>query len=240
MSWVLFMEPGGWKFQKRFFEKDLLDQEKEREEHLLLEMEQIEKEKQQSEARSSNEKTYDRKRRDSKTGSALPKSLPTVISGTSSGTQTVVSRESKKSKLIRSQSFSSHVMHPKHSSLDKTKYDIMRETCLHPPKIPIAWPSCSISGFSTLSYLPITSMLDFSLCTCFRSVTCRVLEPLVSRTARQPGSHQPHYFCPLIQSQCGGALDSMLVEILNKSNDFYNVTVLYIPGGRPRGAHERE
>ncbi|XP_073466181.1 serine/threonine-protein phosphatase 4 regulatory subunit 4 [Aquarana catesbeiana] len=107
-------------FQKRFFEKDLLDQEKEREEHLLLEMEQIEKEKQQSEARSSNEKTYDRKRRDSKTGSALPKSLPTVISGTSSGTQTVVSRESKKSKLIRSQSFSSHVMHPKHSSLDKT------------------------------------------------------------------------------------------------------------------------
>nr|DBA14694.1 TPA: hypothetical protein GDO54_005626 [Pyxicephalus adspersus] len=106
-------------FQKRFFEKDLLDQEKEREEHLLLEMEQIEKEKQQSEARSSNEKNYDRKRRDSKTGSALPKSLPTVISGSSSGTQTIV-RESKKSKLIRSQSFSSHVMHPKHSSLDKT------------------------------------------------------------------------------------------------------------------------
>ncbi|KAM5129258.1 serine/threonine-protein phosphatase 4 regulatory subunit 4 [Mantella aurantiaca] len=107
-------------FQKRFFEKDLLDQEKEREEHLLLEMEQIEKEKQQSEARSSNEKNYDRKRRDSKTGSALPKALPTVISGSSSGTQTVVSRESKKSKLIRSQSFSSHVMHPKHSSLDKS------------------------------------------------------------------------------------------------------------------------
>ncbi|XP_073494413.1 serine/threonine-protein phosphatase 4 regulatory subunit 4 [Phyllobates terribilis] len=105
-------------FQKRFFEKDLLDQEKEREEHLLLEMEQIEKEKQQSEARSSNDKSYERKRRDSKTGSALPKSLPTVISGSSSGTQTV-SRESKKSKLIRSQSFSSQAMHPKHSSLEK-------------------------------------------------------------------------------------------------------------------------
>ncbi|KAM9293971.1 serine/threonine-protein phosphatase 4 regulatory subunit 4 [Gastrophryne carolinensis] len=107
-------------FQRRFFEKDLLDQEKEREEHLLLEMEQIEKEKQQSEARTSNEKNYDRKRRDSKTGSALPKSLPTVISGSSSVTQTVVSRESKKSKLIRSQSFSSHVIHPKHSTLEKT------------------------------------------------------------------------------------------------------------------------
>ncbi|XP_069593376.1 serine/threonine-protein phosphatase 4 regulatory subunit 4 isoform X2 [Ranitomeya imitator] len=105
-------------FQKRFFEKDLLDQEKEREEHLLLEMEQIEKEKQQSESRSSNEKSYERKRRDSKTGSALPKSLPTVISGSSSGTQTV-SRESKKSKLIRSQSFSSQAIHPKHSSLEK-------------------------------------------------------------------------------------------------------------------------
>ncbi|KAM3918825.1 serine/threonine-protein phosphatase 4 regulatory subunit 4 isoform 2-T2 [Leptodactylus fuscus] len=105
-------------FQKRFFEKDLLDQEKEREEHLLLEMEQIEKEKQQSEARSSNEKSYERKRRDSKTGSALPKSLPTVISGSSSGTQTV-SRESKKSKLIRSQSFSNQAIHPKHSPLEK-------------------------------------------------------------------------------------------------------------------------
>ncbi|XP_071972382.1 serine/threonine-protein phosphatase 4 regulatory subunit 4 isoform X3 [Engystomops pustulosus] len=105
-------------YQKRFFEKDLLDQEKEREEHLLLEMEQIEKEKQQSEARSSNEKSYERKRRDSKTGSALPKSLPTVISGSSSGTQTV-SRESKKSKLIRSQSFSSQAIHPKHGSLEK-------------------------------------------------------------------------------------------------------------------------
>lgn len=105
-------------FQKRFFEKDLLDQEKEREEHLLLEMEQIEKEKQQSEARSGPEKSYERKRRDSKTGSALPKSLPTVISGISSGTQTV-SRESKKSKLIRSQSFSSQAIHPKHSALEK-------------------------------------------------------------------------------------------------------------------------
>ncbi|XP_075186737.1 serine/threonine-protein phosphatase 4 regulatory subunit 4 [Anomaloglossus baeobatrachus] len=80
--------------------------------------EQIEKEKQQSEARSSSEKSYERKRRDSKTGSALPKSLPTVISGSSSGTQTV-SRESKKSKLIRSQSFSSQAIHPKHNSLEK-------------------------------------------------------------------------------------------------------------------------
>ncbi|KAM4012921.1 serine/threonine-protein phosphatase 4 regulatory subunit 4 [Anomaloglossus baeobatrachus] len=85
---------------------------------ILCFQEQIEKEKQQSEARSSSEKSYERKRRDSKTGSALPKSLPTVISGSSSGTQTV-SRESKKSKLIRSQSFSSQAIHPKHNSLEK-------------------------------------------------------------------------------------------------------------------------
>ncbi|KAM4690358.1 serine/threonine-protein phosphatase 4 regulatory subunit 4 isoform 1-T1 [Rhinophrynus dorsalis] len=106
-------------FQKRFYEKDLLDQEKEREEHLLLEMEQIEREKQQSESRSSNEKNFDKKRRDSKTGSGLPKNLPTVISGSSSSTPTAVSRESKKTKLIRSQSFSSHAIHSKQSTLEK-------------------------------------------------------------------------------------------------------------------------
>ncbi|KAM8921732.1 serine/threonine-protein phosphatase 4 regulatory subunit 4 isoform 2-T2 [Pelodytes ibericus] len=107
-------------FQKRFYEKDLLDQEKEREEHLMLEMEQIEKEKQQAEGRSSNDKNFDKKRRDSKTGTGLPKNLPTVISGSSSSAQvTAISRESKKSKLIRSQSFSSHAIHPKHSTLEK-------------------------------------------------------------------------------------------------------------------------
>ncbi|NXX29018.1 PP4R4 phosphatase, partial [Nicator chloris] len=41
-------------FQKRFYENDLLDQEKERQEHLLLEMEQLEKEKQKNEGRSTN------------------------------------------------------------------------------------------------------------------------------------------------------------------------------------------
>ncbi|XP_053331653.1 serine/threonine-protein phosphatase 4 regulatory subunit 4 isoform X2 [Spea bombifrons] len=106
-------------FQKRFYEKDLLDQEKEREEHLMLEMEQIEKEKQQGEGRSGNDKNYDKKRRDSKTGASLPKNLPTVISGGSSSTQSTGSREGVKSKLIRSQSFSSHVIQPKHSSLEK-------------------------------------------------------------------------------------------------------------------------
>ncbi|KAE8586323.1 hypothetical protein XENTR_v10021628 [Xenopus tropicalis] len=106
-------------FQKRFYEKDLLDQEKEREEHLLLEMEQIEREKQQSESRSSNEKNFDKKRRDSKTGLGLPKNLPAVIPGNSSSTPTVVSREGKKTKLMRSQSFSSNVIHPKQSTIEK-------------------------------------------------------------------------------------------------------------------------
>ncbi|KAM4664271.1 LOW QUALITY PROTEIN: serine/threonine-protein phosphatase 4 regulatory subunit 4 [Discoglossus pictus] len=107
-------------FQKRYYEKDLLDEEKEREEHLLLEMEQIEKEKQQSEARTSNEKGFDKKRRDSKTGSTLSKNLPTVVSASSTNTQTAISREGKKTKLIRSQSFSSHAIHQsKHSTLEK-------------------------------------------------------------------------------------------------------------------------
>ncbi|KAG8449086.1 hypothetical protein GDO86_015948 [Hymenochirus boettgeri] len=105
-------------FQKRFYEKDLLDQEKEREEHLLLEMEQIEREKQQSESRSSNEKNFDKKRRDSKTGSGLSKNLP-VFSGSTAGTATVVSREGKKTKLTRSQSFSTNVIHPKQTMADK-------------------------------------------------------------------------------------------------------------------------
>ncbi|XP_053553493.1 serine/threonine-protein phosphatase 4 regulatory subunit 4 [Bombina bombina] len=105
-------------FQKRYYEKDLLDEEKEREEHLMLEMEQIEKEKQQSEART-NEKAFEKKRRDSKTGATLTKNLPTVISGSSSSGQTSMNRDVKKSKLIRSQSFSSQAIHTKQSTIEK-------------------------------------------------------------------------------------------------------------------------
>uniref|UniRef100_A0A8C3XPT9 Serine/threonine-protein phosphatase 4 regulatory subunit 4 n=1 Tax=Chelydra serpentina TaxID=8475 RepID=A0A8C3XPT9_CHESE len=82
-------------FQKRFFENDLLDQEKEREEQLLLEMEQLEKEKQQNEGRSTSmsDKIFEKKRK--------------------------FCKEGKKSKLVRSQSFSTQALHPKYGNIDK-------------------------------------------------------------------------------------------------------------------------
>ncbi|XP_052549590.1 serine/threonine-protein phosphatase 4 regulatory subunit 4 isoform X4 [Tympanuchus pallidicinctus] len=106
-------------FQKRFYENDLLDQEKERQEHLLLEMEQLEKEKQQNEGRSANinDKIFEKKRRDSKASSMLAKSMTLSSSGSSSGTST--GKEDKKSKLVRSQSFSTQALHPKYSNIDK-------------------------------------------------------------------------------------------------------------------------
>nr|XP_047926384.1 serine/threonine-protein phosphatase 4 regulatory subunit 4 isoform X4 [Anser cygnoides] len=106
-------------FQKRFYENDLLDQEKERQEHLLLEMEQLEKEKQQSEGRSTNvnDKIFEKKRRDNKTSSVLAKSMTLSVSGSSSGTS--AGKEDKKSKLVRSQSFSTQALHPKYSNIDK-------------------------------------------------------------------------------------------------------------------------
>ncbi|NWI99928.1 PP4R4 phosphatase, partial [Crypturellus undulatus] len=107
-------------FQKRFYENDLLDQEKERQELLLLEMEQLEKEKQQNDGRATNtsDKMFEKKRRDSKTSSALAKNVPLSFPGSSSsGTST--GKEGKKSKLVRSQSFSTQALHPKYSNIDK-------------------------------------------------------------------------------------------------------------------------
>ncbi|KAL4832581.1 hypothetical protein H8958_008639 [Nasalis larvatus] len=78
------------RFQKKFYEKDLLDQEKEREELLLLEMEQLEKEKQQNDGRPMSDKMFEKKR-----------------------------KEIKKSKLIRSQSFNNQAFHAKYGNLEK-------------------------------------------------------------------------------------------------------------------------
>ncbi|XP_060036948.1 serine/threonine-protein phosphatase 4 regulatory subunit 4 isoform X3 [Erinaceus europaeus] len=109
-------------FQKKNYEKDLLDQEKEREELLLLEMEQLEKEKQQNDGRSMSEKTLEKKHfvsgREMKTPAALPKNTPTAVPGPSSGTPST-SKEVRKSKLIRSQSFNSQAFHSKYGNLDK-------------------------------------------------------------------------------------------------------------------------
>ncbi|XP_068408837.1 serine/threonine-protein phosphatase 4 regulatory subunit 4 isoform X2 [Eschrichtius robustus] len=105
-------------FQKKFYEKDLLDQEKEREELLLLEMEQLEKEKQQNDGRPMSDKTFEKKRRDTKTPTTLPKNIPISVPGPTSGTQST-SKEIKKSKLIRSQSFNNQAFHAKYGNLDK-------------------------------------------------------------------------------------------------------------------------
>ncbi|XP_004681650.1 PREDICTED: serine/threonine-protein phosphatase 4 regulatory subunit 4 isoform X2 [Condylura cristata] len=105
-------------FQKKFYEKDLLDQEKEREELLLLEMEQLEKEKQQNDGRPMSEKTFEKKRRDMKTPTTLPKNTPASVPGPASGTPST-SKDIKKSKLIRSQSFNNQAFHAKYGNLDK-------------------------------------------------------------------------------------------------------------------------
>ncbi|XP_021564314.1 serine/threonine-protein phosphatase 4 regulatory subunit 4 isoform X2 [Carlito syrichta] len=106
-------------FQKKFYEKDLVDQEKEREERLLLEMEQLEREKQQNDGRPMSDKIFEKKRRDSKTPTqSLPKGIPVSVPGPSSVTPST-SKEIKKSKLVRSQSFNNQAFHAKYGSLEK-------------------------------------------------------------------------------------------------------------------------
>ncbi|NXM80011.1 PP4R4 phosphatase, partial [Oenanthe oenanthe] len=85
----------------------------------IMPSEQLEKEKQKNEGRSTNinDKMFEKKRRDSKTSSVLAKSINLSFSGSSSGTS--AGKEEKKSKLVRSQSFSTQVLHPKYSNIDK-------------------------------------------------------------------------------------------------------------------------
>ncbi|XP_017921871.1 PREDICTED: serine/threonine-protein phosphatase 4 regulatory subunit 4 isoform X3 [Capra hircus] len=132
-------------FQKKFYEKDLLDQEKEREELLLLEMEQLEKEKQQNDGRPMSEKTFEKKRRDSKTPTSLPKSIPISVPGSSSATPST-SKEIKKSKLIRSQSFNNQAFHAKYGNLDKCTTS-KSSTAAYTP---------SVSGLSKTSMISLT------------------------------------------------------------------------------------
>ncbi|XP_054256304.1 serine/threonine-protein phosphatase 4 regulatory subunit 4 [Indicator indicator] len=130
-------------FQKRFYKNGLLDQE--RQEYLLLEVEQLEKEKQQNEGRSTNinDKMFEKKRRDSKTSSMLTKSITVSVPGSSSGIS--AGKEDKKSKLVRSQSFSTQALHPKYSNTDKC-----------PNKISNTGYTSSISGMGK------SCMLSFS------------------------------------------------------------------------------
>uniref|UniRef100_A0A803VDT9 Serine/threonine-protein phosphatase 4 regulatory subunit 4 n=1 Tax=Ficedula albicollis TaxID=59894 RepID=A0A803VDT9_FICAL len=86
---------------------------------ISVDAEQLEKEKQKNEGRSTNinDKMFEKKRRDSKASSVLAKSINLSFSGSSSGTS--AGKEEKKSKLVRSQSFSTQVLHPKYSNIDK-------------------------------------------------------------------------------------------------------------------------
>ncbi|XP_065696132.1 serine/threonine-protein phosphatase 4 regulatory subunit 4 isoform X2 [Patagioenas fasciata] len=86
---------------------------------ISVDAEQLEKEKQQNEGRSTNtnDKMFEKKRRDSKTSSVLTKSITLSVPGSSSGTS--AGKEDKKSKLVRSQSFNTQALHPKYSNIDK-------------------------------------------------------------------------------------------------------------------------
>ncbi|XP_054017864.1 serine/threonine-protein phosphatase 4 regulatory subunit 4 isoform X2 [Dryobates pubescens] len=112
---------------------------------ISVDAEQLEKEKQQNEGRSTNinDKMFDKKRRDSKTSSVLTKSITVSVPGSSSGTS--AGKEDKKSKLVRSQSFSTQALHPKYSNIDKC-----------PNKISNTGYTSSISGMGK------SCMLSFS------------------------------------------------------------------------------
>ncbi|XP_005951591.1 serine/threonine-protein phosphatase 4 regulatory subunit 4 isoform X1 [Haplochromis burtoni] len=88
-------------FHKRQ-ERDLLDQKKEKEETLLLEMEQLER--QQNEGKLNSDKHPERKRRDSKTSLSATKSMSV---SSSAGTSSSYGKEMRKAKLSRSRSLTS-------------------------------------------------------------------------------------------------------------------------------------
>ncbi|XP_064181486.1 serine/threonine-protein phosphatase 4 regulatory subunit 4 isoform X2 [Anguilla rostrata] len=96
-------------------ERDLLDQNKEKEENLLLEMEQLER--QQSEGKLTTDKHSEKKRRDSKAGLSVPKNMSGSTSGATLSSS--AGKEMKKAKLARSRSLSSHPTTPKMVNSDK-------------------------------------------------------------------------------------------------------------------------
>ncbi|XP_074470951.1 serine/threonine-protein phosphatase 4 regulatory subunit 4 isoform X1 [Sebastes fasciatus] len=100
-------------FHKRQ-ERDLLDQKKEKEETLLLEMEQLER--QQSDGKLNSEKHTERKRRDSKTNLAAIKSMSVSSSG---ATLASSGKEMRKAKLSRSRSLSSQPTTSKAANSDR-------------------------------------------------------------------------------------------------------------------------
>ncbi|XP_071401700.1 LOW QUALITY PROTEIN: serine/threonine-protein phosphatase 4 regulatory subunit 4, partial [Centroberyx affinis] len=99
-------------------ERDLLDQKREKEETLLLEMEQLER--QQSEGKLNSEKLTERKRRDSKSSLSGAKSMSGSSSGaTLSSSSSSSGKEMRKAKLSRSRSLSSQPTTSKPSNSDR-------------------------------------------------------------------------------------------------------------------------
>ncbi|XP_036887352.1 serine/threonine-protein phosphatase 4 regulatory subunit 4 isoform X2 [Sturnira hondurensis] len=182
-------------FQKKFYEKDLLDQEREREELLLLEMEQSEKEKQQSEGRPMSERTCEKKRRDTKTPTMLPKNTPISAPGPPSSAPST-SKEIKKSKLIRSQSINNQTFHAKYGNLDKCA-----------SKSSAAAYATSVSGLAKTSMVSLTGEW-INKCGRVRAMEC---QSAVKRS--EMSTHTT-----------GGALNMMLLnEARPKKNDSFRM-----------------
>uniref|UniRef100_A0A8C6D8K1 Serine/threonine-protein phosphatase 4 regulatory subunit 4 n=1 Tax=Moschus moschiferus TaxID=68415 RepID=A0A8C6D8K1_MOSMO len=125
--------------------RKLLCQEKDKDVLAIVKREQLEKEKQQNDGRPMSDKNFEKKRRDSKTPTSLPKSIPISVPGSSSATPST-SKEIKKSKLIRSQSFNNQAFHAKYGNLDKCTTS-KSSTAAYTP---------SVSGLSKTSMISLT------------------------------------------------------------------------------------
>ncbi|XP_026854732.2 serine/threonine-protein phosphatase 4 regulatory subunit 4 isoform X2 [Electrophorus electricus] len=147
-------------------ERDLLDQKKEKEENLLLEMELLER--QQSEAKLAGEKHADKKRRDSKTSLSGSKGMSGSTSGATLSTS--AGKEMRRAKLARSRSLSSHPSTPKMANSDKTlkvkesgscpgsgKSSIIpiNDDTLRPHHFNVASSSSSLSPTPSTSSMPV-------------------------------------------------------------------------------------
>ncbi|XP_012912892.2 serine/threonine-protein phosphatase 4 regulatory subunit 4 isoform X2 [Mustela putorius furo] len=112
---------------------------------MSMDAEQLEKEKQQNDGRPMSDKTFEKKRRDTKTPTTLPKNIPISVPGPSGTSTPSTSKEVKKSKLIRSQSFNNQAFHAKYGNLDKC-----------PSKSSTAGYTPSVSGLGKTSVISLT------------------------------------------------------------------------------------
>ncbi|XP_023587426.1 serine/threonine-protein phosphatase 4 regulatory subunit 4-like [Trichechus manatus latirostris] len=147
--------------------RKLLCQEKDKDVLAIVKREQLEKEKQQNDGRPMSDKVFEKKQlnkdleeivelktgfilgRDTKTSTNLPKSIPISVPGPSSANPST-SKEIKKSKLIRSQSFNNQAFHAKYGNLDKCA-----------SKSSAAGYAPPVSGLTKSSVLSVTDTVFF-------------------------------------------------------------------------------